>query len=258
MYEIKEYIVDLYEVSISTLDGCTRKCAYCKYGSMRNNKRKRIMDEWVFEKILYDLREINFSGIISPFEGNEPLLDSRIFRFIEKIANMLPNSKSFIYTNGDLLTEGVLSDLFNSGLKKVFISLHVNFKLSYFNYLCELFGNDRIEITKYYELDKRIHFHNFAGLIKNNIVSQNLYPNNGCYLPFRQLVIDPEGFVGLCCVDIADKCTFQNVKNKSVIDIFYYNEKLNEIRAKLSKNSREGLKYCSQCSFHGNSLKIPL
>jgi len=48
------------------------------------------MSEQLFEKILSDLQEINFSGIISSFEGHEPLPDRGIFHFIEMISTKLP------------------------------------------------------------------------------------------------------------------------------------------------------------------------
>jgi hypothetical protein len=95
-------------------------------------------------------------------------------------------------------------------------------------------------------------YHNFAGIIKNKLVSQKLFPFSNCDLPFRQLVIDVNGNVNLCCVDIADRITFANARYHSVVDIFYHHPLLNLIRRQLNQNQRR-LPICQHCSYPGNS-----
>jgi hypothetical protein len=262
-YETKkrydDFKVELCEVNISTMDLCTRQCKYCKYGQTGNVKKApRIMSTSLFEKILYDLKNINYNGIISPYEGNEPLLDSRIFEFVKMINQLLPEAKSFIYSNGDLATMDTMRILFENGLGMVSFSLHDKRNEDRIREIQKCFGEKKVKIANEYQMDKRNLFHNFAGLIESDMVSQTRYPNRGCYLPFRQLIVNPDGFIDLCCADIADTCVFQNAKENSVVDIFYNDPQLNLYRQVLSEEKREGLLPCSECSFVGYVPKTKL
>ena len=61
------------------------------------------MDRKLFEKIIGELEEMNYSGRISYFSNCEPLLDDRIFEFIEYGKKHLPNAYHSLFTNGLLL-----------------------------------------------------------------------------------------------------------------------------------------------------------
>ncbi|MFA5268016.1 MAG: hypothetical protein WC379_08585 [Methanoregula sp.] len=54
---------------------------------------KKIMSEQLFDTKLSDPQEISFPGVISLFEGNEPLLDKRIYHCIGLIPARLPHAK---------------------------------------------------------------------------------------------------------------------------------------------------------------------
>jgi teichuronic acid biosynthesis glycosyltransferase TuaH len=256
-FHARRYPLDLYEVSIATQSWCNRSCPYCWQGQGKIEDR-RIMDEALFDKILADLRAIDFAGVISPVEGNEPLLDGRIVDFISKIDRELPRAKSFIYTNGDLLTERLLKELFAAGLKKVFVSLHDRNAERRIAGLAKNFGPNKLTPIDCYSNDTRHFLHNFAGSVTSEIVDQGHRLDNGCCLPFRQLVVNPDGLVDLCCVDIADTATFGDARDASVVDIFYEDPGLNRIREALSRNDRRGLQPCERCSYRGYSPKIVL
>ncbi len=249
-------VVSLQEVNIATVNSCTRKCRYCYHGSYKQTAVK-FMKEEVFLKILKDLKDLNFKGIISPFEGNEPLLDKRLPDFVRLIFETLPETKCFVFTNGDLLTSEIAKKLFDAGLKEIFVSMHDKKNEEKVKKMIKIFGEDRIKISYMYQM-KPEDLHNFAGVVKNDLVSQNKYNKNNCVLPFRQLVIDVNGNVNLCCIDIADRISFGNVKNKSVGDIFYKDEKLNNIRKSLNKNNRLGMPICKACSFNGQASLLEI
>jgi len=246
----KKYKVDLREVNISTVNFCTRKCPYCYFGQIDKSKIKvRFMSLDLFKKILVDLKKANFEGVVSPFEGNEPLLDKRMPELVKMISKILPQAKSFIFSNGDLANEDIIKKLFKAGLSRIVFSLHDKKNEKLANDLVKKYSHDKVQISKMYGLDPES-LHNFAGVVKNDLVSQRNYRNANCVLPFRQMVIDVNGNVNLCCVDIADRISFGNAKDRSAVDIFYHNKKLNNIREQLNKCVRRN-PICARCSFPG-------
>lgn len=69
------------------------------------------MDKYIFEKIINDLKKINYNGTVGLYSNNEPLLDSDIISKAEYIKKMIPNCKLYIYTNGILLTQSIMEKL---------------------------------------------------------------------------------------------------------------------------------------------------
>lgn len=204
------------------------------------------MDNALFEKILYDLKKMNYTGMIGPFVNNEPLLDKRMPTFIRMIRDIVPSAKSYLFTNGDLLDMPLLSELFTSGLNHIIISVHTMERISDFREMADRFGNERVVIYDVFNLDKTKSFHNRGGSIKSPIVGQ-IKIEGGCFLPFHQIVINPDGDVFLCCCDFYYDVIIDNVRNKDLREIIYHNDKLNMIRKHLRK-TRKGLKLCKDCS----------
>ncbi|MBA4372464.1 MAG: hypothetical protein C0402_06335 [Thermodesulfovibrio sp.] len=238
------------EVNIETVNTCTRKCSYCKFGLERAWERK-VMEEDVFEKILLDLKAIQYSGLISPFVNNEPLMDKRIVSFIRRISIVLPEAESYLFTNGDLLEMGILGNLFDAGLRKLFISAHSEERMGEFLEMARYFGDSRVSLTTFYDFDKQRSFHNRGGSVTSDIVNQTTKTSEGCCLPSRQMVINPDGDVYLCCCDFYYDVVFGNVRNASAVDIFLRNTRLEEIRNSLEGKGRSGLTLCENCSVPG-------
>jgi len=249
--------LSIEEVNIETMNACTRRCTYCKFG-LERKWQKKVMSEDVFEKILLDLKAIDYSGLIGPFVNNEPLLDKRITYFIKRISIVLPKAGSYLFTNGDLLDMALLRSLFEAGLRKIFISAHSDGRTGDFIEMLRHFGEKRVSLMKFTEVDKTEAFHNRGGSIKSDIVKQTLFPDEGCCLPFRQIVINPDGAVFLCCCDFYYDEAFDTVIRRSAVDIFLKNKKLNEIRERLARKTRRGLALCEHCSVPGYAPLLSL
>lgn len=235
------------EVNIETVNTCTRKCPYCKFGLDRKWE-PRVMDREVFEKIISDLRAAGYDGLIGPFVNNEPLMDKRMTSFIGMITRELPSARSYLFTNGDLLDRERLHGLFEAGLHKIFISVHSSERSALFNEFVTTFGADRIALLSVHGYDKTVMFHNRGGSIGSGIVNQSLSNDAGCVLPFRQMVINPDGDVCLCCCDFYYDERFGNVRDASAVDIFLGSKRLGAIRKRLQEGTRKGLKLCERCS----------
>jgi len=245
--------VELYEVNIATNNLCNRRCAYCKFGQERPWERATMPEE-LFEKILSDLAAVDFSGILSPFANNEPLLDKRMCRLVGRAHTVLPKARLFLFSNGDLLDRRAMELLFEAGLSKLFLSLHDPGRLAEHEESARALG-DQVQIVKFYELG-RASFHNFAGTVHSSAVTDEPSLDRGCCLPFRQLVINAQGTVDLCCADIYSERVFGDARNRSVVDIFFNDPELNLLRAGLAKGDRRGLNPCERCSFGGTAARL--
>lgn len=253
--------VELLQVYIETISACNRQCPYCYFtpeSDKKNNGNK--MTEETFDKIIASLEKINYSNLIYMYDINEPLLDERLPKFIHKVATRLPKSQIYVFSNGDLATEENVGECFRNGLNHFVFSLHDHCNDKKIEKIINKFGRDKFTIADMTILKKE-EFMNRGGSVKNKeIVSQKLWRNNSCWLPFRQVLVNPNGDFRLCC-SIRDEVLLGNIYNEDLVDYFYNNEKLKFYRNNLLKGDRTLLVPCKDCSFKGDNeegVKIKL
>ena len=94
-------------VSIETQVKCNAKCGFCPYPE--SPRQGEEMSDELFYKIINDLSEIpnTHDFRITLCRINEPLLDKRLQRFHEVIAEKLPSAKAQFWSNGTMLREGL-------------------------------------------------------------------------------------------------------------------------------------------------------
>jgi len=94
-------------VSIETMVRCNAKCSFCPYPE--SPRKGQEMKDELFYKIVEELTEIPQSHLfgITLTRINEPLLDSRLRKFSNVIAERLPSAKQQFWTNGTMLKEGI-------------------------------------------------------------------------------------------------------------------------------------------------------
>ncbi len=253
--------VELLQVYIETISACNRQCPYCYFtpeSDKRNNGNK--MTEETFDKIIASLEKINYSNLIYMYDINEPLLDERLPKFIHKVATRLPKSQIYVFSDGDLATEENVGECFRNGLNHFVFSLHDHCNDKKIEKIINKFGRDKFTIADMTILKKE-EFMNRGGSVKNKeIVSQKLWRNNSCWLPFRQVLVNPNGDFRLCC-SIRDEVLLGNIYKEDLVDYFYNNEKLKFYRNNLLKGDRTLLVPCKDCSFKGDNeegVKIKL
>ena len=57
----------------------------------------------LFDKILFQLKDLDYTGRLSFSGFSEPFMHSKLNEIIQKITKELPNARSEIVTNGDYL-----------------------------------------------------------------------------------------------------------------------------------------------------------
>jgi uncharacterized Fe-S cluster-containing radical SAM superfamily enzyme len=83
-----------------------------------------MIDELI-ERIADTLHEMDYSGRISPFGINEPLLDPRMPEIISLFRSKCPMAFISLASNGDLLTPELYETLMAAGLDALGLSCHV-------------------------------------------------------------------------------------------------------------------------------------
>ena len=81
-------------LEISVVAACNRRCLFCPVSSgdyYKNLGLSGVMKQPVYEKLLDDLTDIDYSGMILFSGESEPLLHKRLNNLILSTKNKLPN-----------------------------------------------------------------------------------------------------------------------------------------------------------------------
>lgn len=202
-------------IEIETTTICNRKCEYCP--NSKHDRGMFYMDIKLYKKIINDLAKINYAGRLSPHFYGEPLCDTRIVELMEYTHLKLPKAKLIIFSNGDLLTPYLYHQLLNVGVDHFEITDHPPVK-----------NNIRFEKAKYQKHDEQV-LYNRGGLVDFGVKVTN------CTLPKKNVVVDFDGNVILCCNDYFSTIKFGNLNEKSIMDV-WDSDSYKNFRKNLDKN----------------------
>ena len=92
-------------VEISDSGTCNRSCSFCPRSDPGYEDVKEFITEKLHTKIIKELSELNYKGLIMYSGFNEPLLNKQAYKQIASTRKYLPDSKIELITNGDVLNE---------------------------------------------------------------------------------------------------------------------------------------------------------
>lgn len=234
-------------IEIETYNRCNGSCGFCPVSKGNDTREERWMDEELFHKIIEQLASINYSGRFSLFSNNEPFLDERIIDFQKYAREGLPNAKMQLFTNGTLLTLPKFKEIINY-LDYLVIDnynpfLKLNATSAIIRDYCEKHPELIAKVTIVLRRPQEI-LTSRGGNAPNRKDLQS-YPDASCCLPFKQLIIRPDGKVSLCCNDPLGLMTLGDVSEDSLQDI-WYGESFQNVRDLLLKG-RKTLDHCRYC-----------
>lgn len=64
-------------------------------------------------------------------------------------------------------------------------------------------------------------------------------------MPYKQIIVRPDGKVSLCCNDALGKCTLGDLNNESLVDV-WFGAAFSKVREQL-RNGRQGFERCKYC-----------
>ena len=252
--EINKIVRDLYNsrclfsnVQIETINRCNGICGFCPINKNEDNRKYAYMTDGLLEKIVGELSDIEYSGSLALFSNNEPLLDNRIVQRYKYCRERLPKTTLYMYTNGTLLTVELFVQLIKY-LDQIVIDnyspkLELIKPCKKIEEYCLMHPELKNKVTIVIRNPNEI-LTNRGGDAPNRKSSICL---NGvsCVLPFKQLIIRPDGKISLCCNDPLGKETMGDINRDSLLDI-WYGEAFANVREKLIKG-RENHPHCKKC-----------
>ena len=242
----------LTSVGIEINYACNRTCSFCP-NSIFPRKDQRFLEEKIFYKIIDNLQEINFDGNITFNLYNEPLLDKRLPRFLKYIKSRIPDSFSYINTNGDALNLENWKLLRESGLDYANISQYDNKNEKNIKKIKENIDKDekwRFDVHPFDEnnADSRVGLVKVKRKVKTPI-------KKFCVRPFSQMMINYKGQVILCCNDYHSSKVMGDLSNEKIQDVWRSNSFIN-YRKKLINGNRAALDLCKKCFHIGSPLNF--
>jgi radical SAM protein with 4Fe4S-binding SPASM domain len=244
-------------VEIETINRCNNNCSFCPINRNEDTRHFTLMSKDLFQSIIGQLRELQYSGSLCLFSNNEPLLDRRIIEFHEIARNALPQSHIYLYTNGTLLTIEKFQKLMKY-LDNIIIDNYSD-DLTLIKPVKEIYDFVRDDDNNNYQERLLIQFFRKSairstrgGQAKNR---DKVYQRRSlCVLPFSQLVVRPDGKISLCCQDALGKYTLGNLAEESLLDV--WNGKAYwQIRNRSLHGSHE-IDLCKFCD-HFHYLDLP-
>lgn len=237
--------VPLFEaIEVETVNRCNGICSFCPVNRNVDPRKYAVMSEELFKDIVDQLAEIRYCGRFSVFSNNEPLLDDRIVELNQYARVQLPGAVMHMFTNGTLLT-----------LDKFILLTDVLDELIIDNYQQDLkLIKPCAEIRDYCkghpELSKKVtivlrkpqEILTSRGGTAPNRKEVAEYGEDRCALPFKQMIVRPDGKVSLCCNDAIGRYTLGDLNKEKLLDV-WYGSRFQKVRECLY----EGRKHWGDC-----------
>lgn len=235
-------------VEIETINRCNSTCEFCP-ANKDNDKRPfaKLSDE-DFRKIISDLKDWNYNGMISLYINNEPLIDTRILDFHKYVRQELPECRIKLFTNGTLMTIEKFKELMpyvdylviNNYGETTHLHKNVQMIVDEVREHREGYKGKEIVVNIRYIKDVLT---NRAGEAPNKQGERRLI-KEPCVMPFTDMAIFSNGNVGICCNDATEKTNLGNIREQSLQSI--WETQCQEVRRKM-ENGRHGIEFCKYC-----------
>ena len=217
------------DVQIEISSYCNRRCWYCPNSKYDRGTKRNYLSEKIFFKLINDLAEISYSGLLT-FSGYlEPMADDRLNKFVLYAKRKLPKSTIQIFTNGDYLNQESYSKLIDNGCDNILLTSNTNLDHP-------LMDADKVTFRKI----KDIRLSNRAGEL--NINGEKKY----CIYVFLMVIVDYLGQVKVCCNDYLGKVVLGNLETNSIMEI-WNSEQYKRVKFNLLIRKTPNLKICEKC-----------
>jgi MoaA/NifB/PqqE/SkfB family radical SAM enzyme len=179
------------------------------------------------------LASYGFSGEIAFHRYNEPMIDKRLFQFIEYTNEKLPNAKISILTNGSFLDQEMLKKMETYKIGLLTVSSYT-FK-----------EHDRLIKLKT-SIPYRVYFSHLDD--REDIYTRSeLNTPLPCFATLRDITVNCFGFLSICCLDWQNRFTFGNLADHSLHELLNSKEYLEAHRDLF--NGKRNLEICKRCDW---------
>jgi Radical SAM superfamily len=112
-------------VEVENHSFCNRTCWFCPNATLDRRSETILMDPAVYNKILDNLAEIDYSQTLVWARYHEPMSDESIFANLKLARKRVPNAFLTIHSNGDYLNKQSLAKVEATGINQVRINLYM-------------------------------------------------------------------------------------------------------------------------------------
>jgi len=250
-------------IEFNLIAACTRRCVFCPvsnpkyYELLYGDIRPKHITTDLYLKAIEDLKDIEYSGVISYSGFGEPLLHPKLELLISLTKQHLISVRVVIISNGDLLNNSKIKGLFDAGLDEIVVSLYDGkAQLDKLRHIVKISGvpEEKVFFRRRYFNGRNYGFSisNRCGLVNIKSfdkIEVSIPLGKKCYYPFNFIKIDLNGDVLYCPHNWKKLNIPGNVTRNSIWEI-WRSKKLENIRHKLSQADREFLP-CSLCDVEG-------
>ena len=275
---------NLTQVEIEIFSYCNRQCWFCPNSFIDRHSENHFLDEELYLSVLKQLKEMDYSNVITYSRYNEPLSNKEVFiKRLKQAKEYCPNAVLRTNSNGDFLTDiGYLDELAQAGLQDIDVQCYLNKEEKYssetFDIKTKKFAhrlglNYRVEncgsmMRAYFDYDKMkltytmFDFENVANNRGESLENVKEYSRQeACLVPFQHLYIDYTGDVMLCCnlrhdIESHQNFIIGNINNQSLADIFM-SEKMLKFRRLLCCCNTQ-IDPCKTCRFYVEQSRMDL
>ena len=234
-------------VEIETINRCNGVCSFCPVNKNNDTREFREMSDELFKKIVRQLKDIDYSGRVSLFSNNEPLLDKKILERSRYLRSQLKNARIHMFSNGTLMNIRLFESLVECLDELVIDNYQQELKLikscQEIAEYCEEHSELKKKVT--IVLRKPVEVLTTRGGNAPNRKDIVSYDKERCILPYQQMIIRPDGKVSLCCNDALGEYTLGDTNDEKLMDI-WYGKKFTAVREALYKG-RENFGKCRYC-----------
>jgi MoaA/NifB/PqqE/SkfB family radical SAM enzyme len=239
-------------VSIECNSFCNRSCSFCT--RTYDNREKIKMPYETIVKVLGELKDINFKGLVSFHFYNEILTDKRIFDLFKKCKELGLNN--YLVTNGDFLTPENVKILSEFNIKEFTLSLYDSKdKADFIKKSKECKDNLGLDLYDWelIILNGGEGFTNRAGYVSHTEEKHELPVKAACSKIVKKIDVRYDGEVVMCCLDYYGIHSIGNVNSQNIVDIWYGEQKRQQL-ADLAVGNRAKYELCSGCSDYMSTI----
>ena len=258
------------QIELEFVYGCNMGCQFCGLMGVKNGfTQYRFVDTSTIEHISQKIQQAGWKSKIVISGHGEPLLHPEVVTLVRTIKTYAPNNHLSIITNGTGLTKDLMTALFTAGLDHIAVDEYTKSKnadqvrefvytisgISVYDYRDSNEGNVRerlmgksksVSILEPIDLstDKTRKLVNRCG---SAFPKDNTKRQSRCAKPFREMVLDYEGNLLLCCNDFRRECLTGNVNDYTTLEELW-NNPIIEMYRKLLYNRFRGVFPCIGCN----------
>lgn len=259
---MESLLKNIYRIDLDTTGLCNKTCTFCPRTNISYPNVNEHMSLETLQIVIDEMKSFHFTGWVELAGRGEPVLYKHFAKAVELLTQEGRTWKLRVTTNGykidthwkksfakiDHLILNTYTDEgeFKSRLVKYQYLHGTDKKVEHY------FKPDGLsiqEINNLPPIEDTLHpgkyfnyvFNNRAGWFNDNTV------DTPCWHPMRQIFIDWKGNYQMCCNDWKYQIIIGNIHERSMVDMYLNDPKLNRIRWSLLNKRRSDILPCSRC-----------